>query len=247
MRRFLRWLREPETIGAPDCPIIRRWTIVDEKAEATASHEQQVTTLLPLPKWLTRDHKLMVHFFPPNVEDRDPHDHPRGFWTIVLRGRYLDLVPCWNCSGKGTVRKLHGIAGIPEYGEFPTLPRREVCPVCNGNKLTVGDVMKPGMVRYRPPEHTHITQSGPKGAWTIVVMGPQARAWGFWRDGAWWAWRKYEERFGFAHRCPSDEELEGAMLKYSDAMVGEDPSVVYKHAPTGVSTLLQRLGGEKPR
>lgn len=26
----------------------------------------------------------------------------------------------------------------------------------------------------------------------------------------------YEERFGFSHRCPSDEEREGALLKYTD-------------------------------
>lgn len=248
MNRFLRWLREPETIGAPDCPIIRRWTIVDEKAEATASHDQQVTTLLPLPKWLTRDRKLMVHFFPANVEDRDPHDHPRGFWTIVLRGRYLDLVPCQQCGGRGDVAAITGIAGIEENGEYPRIDAwRQTCPACRGQKVVIGEVMKRGMVRYRPPEHTHITQSGPEGAWTIVLMGPQARDWGFWRGGVWWAWRKYEDRFGFAHRCPSDEELEGAMLKYSDAMVGENPPVVYKHAPTGVSTLLHRLGGEKTR
>lgn len=195
MSRLREWLRNPETIGAPDCPIIRRWTVVDEKAEATASHEQTVRTLLPLPKWLTGDRKLMVHYFPPNVEDRDPHDHPRGFWTLVLRGRYLDLVPCETCGGHG-------------YHDCE----------CMGEGMRVGDVMTPGMVRYRPPEHVHITQSGPRGAWTIVLMGPAARAWGFWREGTWWAWRKYEERFGFAHRCPSDEELEGQMLKYTDEM-----------------------------
>ena len=32
-------------------------------------------------------------------------------------------------------------------------------------------------------------------------------------------WKKYEERYGFAMRCPSDEVLEGKLLKYSDEMV----------------------------
>lgn len=229
MGRFREWLRNPETIGAPDCPIIRRWTIIDEKSEATASHDQKPTTLIPLPKWLTGDRKLMIHFFPPNVEDRDPHDHPRGFWTFVLRGLYYDLVPCPNCGGS---EEVPGNFGDPTSGGLTT------CPVCRDG-LVVGDTMIPGTLRYRKPEHTHITQTGPQGAWTIVVMGPQARAWGFWRAGEWWAWRKYEERFGFAMRCPSDEELEGAMLKYGDSMVDAKPTgAIYKHAPVGVASVL---------
>lgn len=38
------------------------------------------------------------------------------------------------------------------------------------------------------------------------------------RFSEWWPWRKYEEPFGFAMRCPTDEELEGQMLKYNDEM-----------------------------
>jgi hypothetical protein len=76
--------------------------------------------------------------------------------------------------------------------------------------------MKAGKLRYRRAEHTHITQSGPKGAWTVVLMTPIERKWGFWRDGGFWPWKDYEAKFGFAHRCPTEEDLDGVMLKYSD-------------------------------
>lgn len=193
MRRFLRWLREPEFIGPPECPIMRRWTIYGEDG------------LLPFVRLAKRyprifDRKLMVHYFEPNVEDRDPHDHPRGFWTVVLRGRYLDLIPCPTCA-------------VPYNGDPP-----QYCGECRDG-LVVGDVMKAGTIRYRPAKHTHITQSGPEGAWTLVLMGPLERAWGFLRYSKWWPFKEYEAEFGFAMRCPTEEEREGVMLKYSDDMV----------------------------
>lgn len=225
MKRFLRWLRNPEIIGAPDCPIMHRWTIIDSKP-ATVSpssnghpdhakehldraldgdsfFRHKIVALFELPKRLTRDHKLMVHHFLPNVEDRDPHDHPRSFWTLVLWGRYFDLVPCSHCKGS----KVFG-----RHANGDPNP----CPYCEAEGMVVGDVMKAGTVRYRRAEHTHITQSSDRGAWTIVVMRPLERGWGFWRHGSWWPWKKYEKEFGFSMRCPSDEEREGRMLKYAD-------------------------------
>jgi hypothetical protein len=66
MAVFERWT--PEGIGNPDCPVMRRWILVE-----------------------TRWFRIAVHHFPANgVEDDDPHDHPRGFVTIILRGAYID-------------------------------------------------------------------------------------------------------------------------------------------------------------
>lgn len=149
-----RLLPDTEVIGPPECPILHRWT------------------LWP---WGERKHengdvrfKLMVHRFLPNADDRDMHDHPRGFVTLVLRGRYDDhsLDP-----GAGTVRV---------------------------------DRLRPGSIRHRPAKHIHRTKVGPDGCWTLVVMGPMERAWGFWRDGRWMYWRDHERKYGFGMRCPSD-------------------------------------------
>lgn len=60
--------RTPELIGNPACPVMRRWIVVESR-------------------WF----RVAVHHFPANgIEDDDPHDHPRGFITIVLRGSYED-------------------------------------------------------------------------------------------------------------------------------------------------------------
>jgi hypothetical protein len=66
------------------------------------------------------------------------------------------------------------------------------------------DRMRPGSLRFRPAEHRHKTKVGPKGCWTLVLMGPKRRAWGFWKEGRWWPWREHERRFGFGMRCPED-------------------------------------------
>lgn len=232
--KLIRWLREPELIGAPDCPLMHRWSIIDSKpatVQRTEGNSQgKSLTLIVLPKWLTRDRKLMVHRFLPNIEDRDPHDHPRGFWTFVVRGGYLDLVPCQHCEGKGE-------AVMPNGSRVPR------CSLCDSTGVVVGDRMRPGTLRYRAPEHKHITRSGPKGAWTVVLMGPTARPWGFWRRGRFWLWKDYEKEFGFAMRCPTDEEREGATLKYTDEGVvpyQEEQGTFYKAAPVGISTSIQK-------
>lgn len=203
-------------IGPPDCPIMRRWTIYGDVGKEALLPFVRLAKSFPS----IFDRKLMVHYFEPNVEDRDPHDHPRGFWTLVLRGLYYDLIPCDFCKGLGSVIDPTAISGIqytPEDGEFPRRPR-VTCWECDGDKVVLGDVMKVGSVRYRPAKHTHITQSGPKGAWTIVLMGPFERPWGFFRNARWWPFKEYEAEFGFAMRCPTDEEREGAVLKYNDKM-----------------------------
>lgn len=56
-------------IGDPDCLLIKRWTIK-----------------LPLTAF-----KLRVHRMYPLTADRDPHDHPWHFITLVVRGSYDDV------------------------------------------------------------------------------------------------------------------------------------------------------------
>lgn len=126
-----------EIIGPIDCPIMWRWTVLSG-----------------------RFGKCLVHRFSPNARDKDPHDHPSSFVTIVLRGGYDDIKP------DGTVDRLRAPAA-----------------------------------RFRSAEHAHITKVGPQGALTIVVMFRKRRAWGFWRDGLWFEWSRYERIFGLNWRC----------------------------------------------
>ena len=61
---------EVEVIGPPGCPILFRRTLVSN-----------------------RFFKILLHEFLPKASDRDPHDHPRGFFTFVYRGDYIDVQP----------------------------------------------------------------------------------------------------------------------------------------------------------
>ncbi|MGH2939477.1 MAG: hypothetical protein ACRDPE_15320 [Solirubrobacterales bacterium] len=179
MRRFLRWLREPEVIGPPGCPLMRRWTLF---CPQPGTREEAV--LLRVPDRF--DYKLLVHHFLPNTEDVDPHDHPRPLWTLILKGGYLDLIPCRLCGGTGKHRGSDGF---------------DHCSNCLGRGLLVGDEMTRGVFRYRPAEHRHVTKVSSAGAWTLCLMGPKKREWGFWRDGKLWNWMRYEQKFGLGFRC----------------------------------------------
>lgn len=139
--------------------------------------------------------KLLIHRFMPDVEDPDVHDHPRSLLIFVLRGSYDDMVLCPSC-GDQSGRTIWD----------------ETCKCVREGRagLVLGQHMRVGMVVYRPAEHAHATHAGPKGAWTICLMGPVRRPWGFWRDGRWWPFRAYEQRFGFTRRCPADDRPTGA-------------------------------------
>lgn len=57
-----------ETIGEPDCPLFFRWTLINLGFA-----------------------KVLWHAWVPGSTDLDPHDHPRSFVTVVLRGGYDDV------------------------------------------------------------------------------------------------------------------------------------------------------------
>jgi len=152
-----------EAIGQPECPLMLRWTLW-----APRRGEEP---------WF----KVLVHYFPPNVSDRDPHDHPRSFFTFILRGRYFNTE--WEDYG----------------GEF-TVPTIEMIDA--------------GRIVYRPADHTHIVETGDAGCWTLVVMGPLKRPWGFvhLEDMSWWPWKRYVEEFGGVIRCDAEPDRMGLDL-----------------------------------
>lgn len=181
-QRFLEWLRDPIVVGPPDCPIFYRWAIIGGGFGR------------PLIK--AERYSVKVHHFLPSGDDRDVHDHPWAFWTLVLWGYYDDLMACPECDGDG--RTLLGRAGVGRVAYW--------CPRCDGNRAIVRERMRFGKLRFRPANHAHRTKAGPRGCWTLVVTGPKVRTWGFWRRGRFWTHKEYEEEFGFAMRCDDLEK-----------------------------------------
>lgn len=183
-----RWLPNTEVIGPAECPILHRWTLVPW-GEHTDGPGREGSGR-PKRRW-----KLLLHHFLANADDRDVHDHPRPFWTFVLCGYYDDMRACDACggTGRGDVVALR-----------PSTPFVLDCLRCRGTGVVLRERMKAGMLRYRPASHAHRTKVGPRGCWTIVVMGPLQRRWGFWRAGEWFYWKDYEHKYGFGMRCDSD-------------------------------------------
>lgn len=191
-KRRRRFLPDTEVIGPPECPLMHRWTLASRFGR-----------------------KVILHHFLPNATDAVPHDHPASFVTIVLRGGYDDYVPCPRCKGWERVDDpellaLYEAQGGPNMDDEDALRRHQCwmpCPECMTSEvgptgLVIGDRMRAGMVRRRAAEHTHITTVGPRGCWTLVVMGRKRRRWGFLHRGAWFFWRDHERRFGMSMRCP---------------------------------------------
>lgn len=174
-----------EHIGAADCPLMDRWTLWESDRF---------------------DCKLLLHHFLPWASDPDCHDHPRPFVTVVLRGRYEDIVPCPECSRD---------PGWSQRGSYRAL---RPCERCSGHGKVVGETMTAGKIRRRRARHAHLTRTDGRGAWTLVLMGPKRRPWGFLRKGRWWQFRDYESEFGFHMRCESES---GELLRGREASMAD--------------------------
>lgn len=186
-KRLAKSLLLPDTIGPAECPICHRWTLIPP---GTGSNSSSIDRHITVPDWMP---KLLLHHFMPQADERHSHDHPRGFWTLVLWGGYDDLVPCDWCNSTGNMFW---------NSDHPDRRMDGYCQKCGSTGHVLGDRMRAGTLRYRPPEHIHRTRVHPEGAWTLVLMGPKRREWGFWLSPTrWMEWQEYFKEHGFGMRC----------------------------------------------
>lgn len=161
-----RWqVKLAEFIGPEECPMMRRWIVVS-----------------PLGS-------VRLHHFLRGDNDRQPHDHPWWFVTLVLRGGYTDLTQCHVCLGSGS--DFGYWSGGYVEGEWINLK----CATCNG-RGELEDVLRPGSVRFRPVLHRHRVQTS--GSWSVVVTGRNARQWGFWEGRLFTPAAEFFRRYGYA-------------------------------------------------
>lgn len=108
---------------------------------------------------------LMLHKMHRPDDDACHHDHPWSFWTLVLRGGYVEEVT----QKDGRIRTRHN---------------------------------RPGMLLYRPAEHTHRIHALPKGScWTLVLRFRRRRDWGFHTQDGWVPWRRFIDLRGAVAWC----------------------------------------------
>ena len=115
----------------------------------------------------TRWFKVYLHHFVGDDWAVDPHDHPKRFISIGLKGSY------WETT----------YSNPPTYGS--------------------DRFWKAPWIRSFPATHLHrIEASQTGGAWTLCIVGPQVREWGFWlyHDDRllkrWCRWNEYVSYFG---------------------------------------------------
>lgn len=130
-----------------------------------------------LVRWVLIRHPALAGIFLHKLcrsdHDRALHDHPWGFISIVLRG----------------YQEVHHVRDIESPYNFEYIEESEL--------LT----HYPGCVLFRPASWRHRVIIGGKPAWTLVLVGPKYRRWGFWPSGSWCWWRKYNPDKGI---CEED-------------------------------------------
>ncbi len=111
-------------------------------------------------------HRLMLHYIARSDDDRDPHDHPFAFTSLILSGGYTE--------------ELHDVPR-DRYGAVLTSAR--------GFRVITTTWHGPGSLLRRDATATHRVRLTSKGnglgwpeehpAWTLVLAGERVRTWGF--------------------------------------------------------------------
>jgi hypothetical protein len=107
---------------------------------------------------------VYLHHFLGDDWATDPHDHPRRFVSIGLWGWYYEDV---------YIRSMD-LKGKPESKWFTTTK------------------YKAPWIRTFPAEHLHRVRAAECGnTWTLVIVLPKSRGWGFVQDGIWIPFKEY--------------------------------------------------------
>lgn len=139
------WLRlslAPDfVIGGKNDPYLRRWWIV------------------PRNKWFN----VYVHQILRDDDDRALHDHPWDNCSVILRGRYCEVV-----NGPG----------IP-WLKLPPLMRFE---------RNAGSIVTR---KAEQPHRLELINGEP--CWTLFISGPRRREWGFHTADGWVHWKDFTD------------------------------------------------------
>lgn len=112
--------------------------------------------------------RVYLHQFVGSDDDRAVHDHPGWSISFLLRGRLIEVMP-YKCEGLADA-----------FPETEILRGRHIpwlWPV------------------FRKATHTHRMLLASDTAWTIFIMGPKRREWGFfcWMRERGYLWKHWTE------------------------------------------------------
>lgn len=111
---------------------------------------------------------IKLHHILRSDEDRDLHDHPWSFLSIILLGRYWEhkaVIESNNC--KYDIR-------------------------LDGKPATIRTWYGPGSILWRPAPSPHrLELPAGRSAWTLVITSAKKREWGFRTVCGWVPWTDY--------------------------------------------------------
>lgn len=122
---------------------------------------------------------LRLHHWLRSDDDRAFHDHPWGFYTLILKGKYHDCTPV--DPDVVPFKKANW-----DGSEYPY-------PIAM-------ELMSPGKITYRSAHHKHYVLVDPPGCWTLLLTGPKIRRWGFWIKEKFIVSYRYFYQYG-SHIC----------------------------------------------
>jgi hypothetical protein len=147
----------------------------------------------------TRFGGVKLHHILRSDDDRDLHDHPWSFLSIVLKGGYWEHTPT-DCPS----RPLDGGPHLAYENEGDTQNGLIYCRFCGlvRTRWTRKRWHGPGSILWRPapsihrlelPAPTRSPFNAPEDntAWTLVFTGPKRREWGFHTICGFIPWFKY--------------------------------------------------------
>lgn len=165
VERFLDWLFDGKNIdGCKDPrPLMTRWRILSTP-------------------WF----HVKLHKFHRSDEDRELHDHPWAFVSLILWGGYTEVRPPIEVR-RMLLDEQHGIE--------------------HGWRASIDDVERirygPGSVLIRPARWTHRIELTKNASYSLVIVFPKVREWGFHCIGGWTDWRIFHGAAGCSDNFPT--------------------------------------------
>lgn len=146
IREPLNWLPEPsQIIGPVDSPYLYRWWVIPRNSYFN----------------------IYLHRFHRSDDDRALHDHPWINVSLVLSGRYYEILFQDNIQSKGMTTSSVRIPGRLYFRSARTAHRIVLT--------------RDGLKRKENP------------VWTLFFTGPWERTWGFHCPKKWIPWREFTE------------------------------------------------------
>jgi hypothetical protein len=147
---------------------LKRWFLVKNLAQEGGTHMPSVVNLTIGREGNGR--QMFLHKFFRSDNDRELHDHPWDFTSIILWRGYREETEDASCA---VCRRL---AEIGKEGLHHTVVKRKW----------------PGAILHRKAEHRHRVQLiDDKPSWSLFFTTFKKRSWGFWRDGNFIPWRHF--------------------------------------------------------